>query len=158
MRYEANGNGGIAVNEYLTCQMERDAVQFVLNEDGLAIQTSPNEILLIITNDGYIVMNLQICRWYSRSVSTFFREVLGKNLLVRRSRGNIRVLIYDDEFNWRSANVRYSRTDLIKSIAVFDIRLNPIAGLKKMAPKPRPKVYDDNGDIITKRGKTTSKW
>lgn len=138
MRYDYSSiDKRIVAHSSLDNQLDRERISEELTNDGLTLINRDGERLLAITNDGLIIINIRKSNWYSQVIATFFRELLGKNLLVRYSRGNYRLLIYDDGMVWRDATVRYSRTDIENNIAILDLRLHPIAGLKKMSPKPK---------------------
>jgi len=60
-------------------------------DEGMAMIGYKDQRIFVINNDGMIVMDLRQALYERRVVSTFFRETLGKNLLVRYSHRNYRV-------------------------------------------------------------------
>jgi hypothetical protein len=149
---------GVRSNEYLSVQLSNAYLKIELIDEGYAMLNRDGEKLFIITNDGMVIMNLQmVSRYgYNRAVATFFREMFGKNLLVNYSRRNYRVVIYDEDKRYRDleGKRKYKAIDVMKPTAVFDLRLYALGGLAKVYV-PKPNQYDELGNVIKK---TTSEW
>lgn len=155
MRYEKKpySETEIWARRYLDSTLSNYHMEIVYDDEGMKLKRTVNaqDIILAINNEGLVVVNLTFANIYNKVVSTFFREVLGKNMLVIWRRGNVRVYIYPEGESWTSNSVkRYTR---LSDTAIFDLLLNPVYGLKKMAPKPKK-------DPVTGRPirKTNSQW
>jgi hypothetical protein len=109
------------------------------------------KVMVSITNEGKVIMNISQCSYDSYAIDYFFRETLGKRIHINWRRHNYTIIIYPENGWWRQG-ARYRRTDLDHSVAVFDLTMTPISGLRKLPPPPQ---RDEYGQIIRK---TTSEW
>jgi len=163
MRYErttdySTGLPRIATKAFLETQLNTNHAFIDVDEEGFKLRAKGwNEevLILVINNDGLVAVNLNYARAFQKMVSTFFREVFGKNMLIIWRRGKTRVFIYPEGSGWKDDDAkRWSQSEDNKlAVAVFDLRLQPLHGLTKMAPLRKK-------DPVTRQyvKKTNSQW
>jgi hypothetical protein len=156
MRYESyqefdTKKVNISVNTYFDREFAYTGAKIDVTDKEFKLSTRHDVMLVSISDEGVITMDIRESAQNSYLIENFFREFLGKRMHINWRRHNYTVLIYNESERWRTA-VRYRRTDLAKSLATFDLRLNPLSGLRKL---PLPPQRDEYGNIIKK---TTSQW
>jgi hypothetical protein len=145
MRYERSlygyeGGEHVVSKSYLDAQLRNFSAEMIIDEEGMKLNRISDlntKTLLAISNEGYVVVNMLVAEQYQKVISTFCREVLGKNMLIVYRRGGLRLFIYPEGTGWKDDTTRrysWKATDSPLKVAVLDLRLQPVSGLKPMAP------------------------
>lgn len=142
---------------YLESQLQTQKLTIDVDDEGFKLRrenfNGDNHTLIAISNEGFVVVNVAYAGAWHKVSSTFCRELLGKNMLIVWRRGKTRILVYPEGERWNSENTE--RWTAEKDVVIFDLRLKPLSGVKKMAPLRK---RDPNSPTREYIRKTTSEW